>query len=177
MSKSTSNLQALLRTLRAKARGLQLTDSRWAERAGLRKETLSRLRGRNSCDLDTLQALTAAVGAQIDVVEAPVAGVSADGRFPARFDRDYEAQLLKLCARRGLDPQSWRRLGPAFFMAGLAMILASLPEFDRSEYLALAEALHAGSSQVGVFSLWLQGSPLRPSRFVPMLLASLRHAA
>ena len=156
---------------------MQLPDSSWAARAGVRKETLSRLRGRNSCDFETLQALAAAVGAKIDVVDAPVAGVSADGRFPARFDRDYEATLLEHCGGRALDAQSWRSLGPAFFMAGLAVMLASLREFDRSDYLALAEALHAGSSQVGVFSLWLQGSPLRPSRFVPMLLASLRRAA
>ena len=64
----------------------------------------------------------------------------------------------------------------AFFMAGLAVMLASVPEFDRRSLLDLAEALQAGSSQVEVFALWLERSPLRPSRFLPMLLAESRHA-
>jgi hypothetical protein len=93
-----------------------------------------------------------------------------------QFDREYEAQLLDLCASGDLDPQHWRRHGPAFFMAGLAVMLASVPEFDRRSLLDLAEALQAGSSQVEVFALWLERSPLRPSRFLPMLLAESRHA-
>ena len=169
---STTHLKSLLETLRTKAHRLHLTDASWAARAGVRKETLSRLRGRNSCDLETLQAR-----ATIDVVDRPAAAATGDGRYPMRFDRDYEDQLLEHCAARELDAQIWRSFGPGFFMAGVAVMLASLPEFDRSDYLALAESLDAGSSQVGVFSLWLQSSPLRPSRFVPMLLASLRHAA
>ena len=55
-------------------------------------------------------------------------------------------------------------------------MLASVPEFDRRSLLDLAEALQAGSSQVEVFALWLERSPLRPSRFLPMLLAESRHA-
>ena len=167
----------MLKTLETKARAMGLTDTEWAAKAGVRKETLSRLRRRSSCDLGTLGALAAVVGATVDVIAVPAVGVTADGRFPSRFDRDYEAKLQELCGARELEPQCWRALGPAFFMAGLAVMLASLREFDRSDYLALAEQLHAGSSQVGVFSLWLRGSPLRPSRFVPMLLANLRHAA
>jgi hypothetical protein len=64
-------------------------------------------------------------------------------------------------------------------MAGLAVMVASVsePEFDRRSLLELAEALHAGSSQVGVFGMWLERSPIRPSRFLPMLSAGLRHAA
>jgi hypothetical protein len=99
-----------------------------------------------------------------------------DGRFPARLDREYEEQLLDLCASGEFEAQRWRHHGPAFFMAGLAVMVASVPEFDRRSLLDLAEALHAGSSQVGVFALWLERSPIRPSRFLPMLLAKLHHA-
>jgi hypothetical protein len=101
-------------------------------------------------------------------------GSTEDGRFPAQLDRDYEEQLLDLCASGDIDPKRWRSCGPPFFMAGLAVMLASVPEFDRRLLLDLAEALHAGSSQVEVFALWLQRSPVRPSRFLPMLLAGRR---
>ena len=103
-------------------------------------------------------------------------GSTEDGRFPAHFDREYEDQLLDLCATGDVEPERWRRHGPAFFMAGLAVMLASVPEFDRRSMLYLAEALHAGSSQVRVFALWLERSPVRPSRFLPMLLAAARSA-
>jgi hypothetical protein len=104
-------------------------------------------------------------------------GSTPDGRFPALFDREYEERLLGLCASSDLEPKRWRECGPRFFMAGLAVMIASLPEFDRRSFLDLAEALHAGSSQVGVFALWLERSPVRPSRFLPMLLAELCRAA
>jgi hypothetical protein len=104
-------------------------------------------------------------------------GSTEDGLFPAIFDRAYEEQLLDLCASGELEPAPWRRLGPEFFMAGLAVMLASVPEFDRPSLLGLAEALHAGSSQVEVFRRWLERSPVRPSRFLPMVLARLSFAA
>jgi hypothetical protein len=96
-----------------------------------------------------------------------------DGRFPAQLDREYEEQLLDLCASGDVDPEHWRHHGPAFFMAGLAVMVASVPEFDRRSLLDLAEALHEGSSQVRAFSLWLERSPVRPSRFLPMLESGL----
>jgi hypothetical protein len=92
------------------------------------------------------------------------------------FDREYEDQLLDLCASGDVEPERWRRHGPAFFMAGLAVMLASVPEFDRRSLLVLAEALHPGSSQVEVFAHWLKRSPVRPSRFLPTLLTGSRHA-
>jgi hypothetical protein len=104
----------------------------------------------------------------ISVVNTP--GSTEDGRFPTQLDRGYEEQLLDLCASGDIDPKRWRSYGPPSFMAGLAVMLASVPEFDRRSLLDLAEALHAGSSQVGVFALWLERSPVRPSRFLPMLL-------
>jgi hypothetical protein len=170
-------LSVVLESLQRRARGLGITDTEWAARAGIRKETLSRLRGRPSCDFATLQALARAVGASVDVIDGNAPGLTQDGRFPALLDREYEEQLLELCASGDVEPTRWRHCGPPFFMAGLAVMIASLPEFDRRSLLGLAEALHAGSSQVGVFALWLERSPVRPSRFLPMLLAGMRHAA
>lgn len=111
------------------------------------------------------------------VIEGTTPGSTGDGRFPTQLDRDYEEQLLDLCASGNVELERWRRWGPPFFMAGLAVMVASVPEFDRRSLLDLAEALHAGSSQVGVFALWLERSPIRPSRFLPMLLAGSRRAA
>lgn len=156
---------------------LGFTDTEWAARAGIRKETLSRLRGRRSCDFATLQTLARVVGASVGAIDGNVPGSTEDGRFPAQLDREYEERLLDLCASGDVEPTRWRQCGPAFFMAGLAVMVASVPEFDRRSLLDLAEALHAGSSQAGVFALWLERSPVRPSRFLPMLLAGLRRAA
>jgi hypothetical protein len=113
----------------------------------------------------------------VGVIDENTPGSTEDGRFPVQLNREYEEQLLDLCASGNVEPECWRRHGPAFFMAGLAVMVASVPEFDRRSLLDLAEALHAGSSQVGVFTLWLERSPVRPSRFLPMLSVGLRHAA
>jgi len=177
IEKSTGQFAAILSALQRRARAIGITDTEWAARAGIRKETLSRLRGRNSCDFATLQNLARVVGASVDVIDGSPPGSTPDGRFPAGVDREYEEQLLDLCSSGDVEPQRWRSSGPAFFMAGLAVMVASVPEFDRRSLLELAEALHAGSSQVGVFGLWLERSPVRPSRFLPMLLAGKRHAA
>lgn len=100
-----------------------------------------------------------------------------DGHFPLRFDRDTEERLLFLCASGDLDLQHWLEYGSSFFMAGIAVMLASLRDMDRRRYLALAEALYAGSSRAEVFSLWLQRTALRPSRFVPSLRARMKSLA
>jgi hypothetical protein len=171
MKKSTLDLRSVLDTLKRKARALELTDTEWATRAGIRKETLSRLRGRRSCDFATLQTLARVVGASVGVLDENTPGSTQDGRFPAQLDRAYEERLLDLCASGNVDPKHWRHYGPTFFTAGLAVMVASHPEFARRALLDLAEALHAGSSQVGVFGFWLERSPVRPSRFLQMLLA------
>ena len=177
MKRSTTDLGSMLDILAHKARVLGLTDTEWAARAGVRKETLSRLRGRESCDFATLQSLARVVGASVSVIDGSTPGSTEDGLFPAQLHREYEEQLLDLCASGDVEPERWRHCGPAFFMAGLAVMVASVPEFDRRSLLDLAEALHAGSSQVGVFALWLERSPVRPSRFLPMLSAGMRRAA
>jgi hypothetical protein len=174
MSKSTACLERLLEGLTRQARLRGLNDSAWAASAGLRKETLSRLRTRGDCDLNTLCALAQAIGAQVAI--APASARSAEGHFPDRYDRHYEEGLVDLCASGMLDPAAWRAMGPAFFMAGVAVMLASVRGFDRGRYLGLAETLHPGSSHVDVFNNWLVRTPLAPSRFLPMLEARLQRA-
>ncbi len=153
---------ALLEQLRPAAVRLFGNDRRWAQACNLPPETLSRLRKRESCDLRTLAALASAVGYTLAVT--PVS--SAPG---APFGRSGEEELLDLCASGSLDAAVWRKHGEGFFMGGLAAMLASVRGFDRRRYLALAEALHPGITQPEVFEFWLQKSPVRPARFLPML--------
>jgi hypothetical protein len=170
-------LAHLLSDLTREARLRGLNDSQWAEAAGLRKETLSRVRSRGSCDFASLEALARAVGVRLAALAASPVATDADGHFPAEVGREYEARLLALCASGSVDPEQWRGAGPAFFMAGLAVMLAGAQGFDRSRYLGLAEVLHPGISSTEVFALWLARSPVRPSRFLPLLRESLRRAA
>jgi hypothetical protein len=177
MLTSTPELKRLLDSLTVAARNKGLNDASWASAAGFSKETLSRLRRRSSCDFSTLMALADAAGASVSVTVAPQPATTSDGHFPLELSRDYERQLLALCASRQLDPVAWAAAGPAFFMAGLAVMLASNADADRRGQLALAEVLHPGATEVPVFARWLKRSPLRPSRFLPMLAMETRHAA
>lgn len=170
-------LPNLLAELAAQARALGLTDAEWAVRAKVRPETLSRLRRRSSCDLSTLQALASAVGARLTLEVPSADATTPDGHFPLTLDRDAEARLLSLAASGNLTDEAWLAAGPRFFMAGLAVMLAGEPGLDRRGMLALAERLHPGISEPAVFTLWLERSPLRPSRFLPLLDMERRHAA
>lgn len=163
----------LLDSLRASARLRFSSDAQWARASGVPKETLSRLGTRLSCDSRTLWAL--AHGAGCDLVAVPAAAGDDDIRL-ASFDRDYESSLLDLCASGKTDAADWRAHGPAFFMAGLATLLAGADGFDRQRYLRLAESLHLGVTTPEVFGLWLKQSPVRPARFLPMLRARMSHA-
>jgi hypothetical protein len=167
----------MLADLTAQARRRGLNDTRWCQAAGVRKETLSRLRKRGNCDLATLTALARAAGAQLAVTAEPVARHGTEGHFPDEVGRDREERLLELVASGSCDPRAWRLEGPPFFMAGLAVTAASSARLDRRRLLAVAEALHPGSSLPEVFAYWLARSPVRPSRFVPMLKQRMRHAA
>ena len=140
------------------------SDSRWAAASGLPKETLSRLRKKSTCDLRTLGALAQAAGCTL----AAVPRDSSDAQMPATFDREYEESLLALCASGNTDATLWRAQGPAFFMGGLAVLMASARGFDREKYLRLAESLHPGVSTPEVFAAWLDKSPVRAARFLPM---------
>ncbi len=141
------------------------TATSWAKACGLPKETLSRLKRNPSCDLRTLGALARAAGCTLVAVPA---GAQGGEHMPESFNRDYEDDLLDLCASGNTDPGAWRAHGPGFFMGGLAVLLASARGFERERYLRLAEALHPGVSTPEAFALWLRRTPLRPVRFLPM---------
>lgn len=177
MNTSTNNLTALLDKLTRAARTRGLNDTRWAARAGLRKETLSRMRSRQSCDFKTLIMLADAVEMRLEATSVTLADLTPDGHFPAALYREYEERLLRLCASRALEVQRWADTGPGFFMAGLAVMVASGDGFDRPGLLALAERLHPGASKPDVFQYWLDRSPVRPSRFLPLLDMEAKHAA
>jgi hypothetical protein len=177
MKKSTRELAGTLATLTRQARVLGLTDTAWADRAGVRKETLSRLRSRESCDFETLRSLAHAVGARLGVLEVQAPGSTPDGHFPVSVDRDYEDRLVQLAVSGDLDPGRWAGMGPRFFMAGLAVMLASTGTSDRRGMLALAESLHPGASEVAVFNRWLERSALRPTRFLSLVDTGVGHAA
>ncbi len=162
-------LKESLATLTTAARQRGWSDAEWARRAGVRKETLSRVRGRGNCDFATLNALAKVVGAAIAAVPCVDASLTADGHFPVELNRSAEERLLEFAAARSRDPDLWRAAGPTFFMAGLAVMLASMREFDRTAYLALGECLHPGASEPGVFARWLERSPISTVRFVPTL--------
>jgi hypothetical protein len=178
MLKSTHPLADTVATLTRRARSLGFSDTEWATRAGVRKETLSRLRRRQSCDFETLRLLAHVVGAGLGVLESPPPDSTPDGHFPAKIDRDYEERLVELSVSGDLEPERWARMGPRFFMAGLAVMLASAGHVDRGGLLNVAERLHPGASEPVVFSRWLERSPLRPTRFLSLFdVARATHAA
>lgn len=176
MSKSTSRLSDLLNALTASARQAGWSDAEWARRSGLPKETLCRLRARSTCDFATLDALARSLGATLAVHER-AARTSANGLWPVAVDRQLEARLVDVLRTGTTRPEDWRPLGPPFFLAGLAVTLASVPALDRRTYLDLAEALHPGATVPSVFARWLAETPLPPSRLLPMLEAGLDRAA
>ena len=90
------------------------------------------------------------------------------------LDRAHEERLVELSASGDYRPSRWLRAGDRRLLAGLAVMLASQPEFDRYRMLALAEQLHPGMSKVEQFGEWLESSPIRADRFLPMVRAALR---
>ena len=86
----------------------------------------------------------------------------------------YESIRLQLHLPTTRSPLTSR---PSFFVAGLAVTLASASGFDRRRYLALAEQLRAGSTVPEVYQQWLAATPLPPSRLLPPLLAMRARAA
>lgn len=98
-------------------------------------------------------------------------GIKPVGRPPKEDVLPFRLQeegMLKLCAA---PPRlaAWRRAGTPRFMAGMALMLASAPGFDRVRYLALAERLDPSMLTVKAFEAWLKDNPYKPSRFLPML--------
>lgn len=166
-----SMVTELLQALSARARQAGLNDRQWAAKAGLRPETLSRVKRRGHCDSATLNALARACGTALALQPAQ----SPDGLFPASFGRDEEEGLLQLALSENRDPVLWRQLGPPFFMAGFALFLAAAGEANREAYSALAEELHPGITSPTAFRRWLRGAPVKAARFLP-LLAQLKRS-
>lgn len=171
-----TDLSSLLDAMDAAVAARNWSDRKWAAEAGVRPETVSRLRSRGNCDLSTLEALAHAVGLRLLLGPNPYpqadpanSGSVVPPHVPAKYGRQEEEALLDLCAEREPALERWRSAGPSFFMGGLAVMLASASGYDRSRYLDLAEALHPGITAPEVFSAWLAQSPVRPSRFLPML--------
>jgi len=155
----------LLQALSARARQAGLNDRQWAAKAGLRPETLSRVKRRGHCDSATLSALARACGTALALQPAQ----SPDGLFPASFGRDEEEGLLQLALSGNRDPALWRQFGPQFFMAGFALFLSAAGEANREAYRVLAEELHPGIASHTAFRRWLQGAPVKAARFLPLL--------
>ncbi len=165
-------LEQLLQTMTRQARALGWNDREWALAADLRPETLSRVRRREGkCDAGTLAALARACDLELVVRErGPANPVDATGLFPQRLDRALEERLLELCASGDVDAGHWRAAGPSFFMGGLAAMLSCADDLDPDgRYARLAEALHPGVLRIETFRFWLRTSPVKPSRFLPML--------
>ena len=162
-----SSLEIMVTAMRHQARQASLSNGEWAARAGVRAETLSRLRQRGDCDLATLTALAKAVNLRVMLMPQ----LKMD--LPKRFDRDDEERLLALCVSPLFNLCQWHAAGPPFFSAGVAVMLAGVRGFDRQAWLQLAEALYPGIGAIDTFRVWVKKSPLRPSRFLPMLQARL----
>ena len=90
------------------------------------------------------------------------------------WGRRDEERVARLCASGDLRPSRWRRAGDPRDMAGVATMLASESDFDRSRLLALAEALYPGMSSGDEFRRWLADGRVDPSRFLPMVRAERR---
>jgi prevent-host-death family protein len=97
-------------------------------------------------------------------------------RAPAGMSRAAEERLARLCASGDLRLSRWRRAGDPQLLAGLAVLLAAEYAAPRLRLLALAEQLCPGMTDPDVFGRWLRRSPLKPSRFMPMVEAARRLA-
>ena len=162
------SLQTLLGRARGVTRARGMLDRDWALGAGLRPETLARLRGRSDCDLRTLESLAKVVGLRVGLI------LRIEPGLPDKFGRTEEEALLDLCASGSLDLRRWLDAGPRWFVAGLATLIAGARGADREGLLLLSEALFPGMSGIEEFGRWLKASPLKASRFLPMLRQRIR---
>lgn len=96
-------------------------------------------------------------------------------KMPARMARDAEAALLDLCASGSLDVRSWIDAGPRYFVGGLALLPSNARGVDREGLVALADALSPGITDPVEMNQWLAPSPLRASRFFPMIEERMSH--
>jgi antitoxin (DNA-binding transcriptional repressor) of toxin-antitoxin stability system len=85
------------------------------------------------------------------------------------WSRRQEERVVELCANEDFRPSRWLRAGNRYELAGVAAMLASHADFDRSRMLALAERLHPGMSTTTIFNRWLARTPIHAARLLPML--------
>ena len=95
---------------------------------------------------------------------------------PHGLPRAVEERLVALAASRDFRPSRWLRAGDPRLLAGVATMLASQPEFDRAQLLALAERLWPGMTHPAAFGQWLDEGHLAASRFLPQVRSERRHA-
>lgn len=93
--------------------------------------------------------------------------------LPGSLSRAGEERLLQLVASGDLRPSRWRRAGDPRLLAGLAILLGSVDLGNRERLMALAEQLSPGMTTLERANAWLERSPLRPDRFLPLLRARL----
>lgn len=89
------------------------------------------------------------------------------------LDRGAEERLVRLCASGDLRPSRWLKAGDRRLLAGVAVMLASQPEFDRLRLLVLAERLDPGMAKPAQFARWLRSTPVRAARLLPMVRAEM----
>lgn len=97
--------------------------------------------------------------------------------FHGALDRAEEQRVVDLCASGDLRPSRWLRAGEREMLAGVAVMLASQPDFDRVRLLALAERLFPGMTAAKRFGKWLETIPVEPARFLPLVQAQMRRPA
>ena len=93
--------------------------------------------------------------------------------LPGSLSRAEEERLLELVASGDLRPSRWRRAGDPRLLAGLAVLLASVELGNRERLMALAERLSPGATTLERANAWLERSPVKPDRFLPLLRARL----
>ncbi len=168
----------VLAALAAQAGARGWNDRQWAAAAGVRHETLSRVKRRGQCDTATLEALARACGCSLSLEKGgPRLAAGASGLWPQRLDRANEERLLTLAASGNRDLATWRAAGPSFLLAGLAFLLATQDDFERTGYAALAEDLHPGIGSHDAFRRWLRETPMKPYRILPMVRRLRRSGA
>lgn len=103
------------------------------------------------------------------------------GRRPrtaaAMWNRTSEQRAVDLAVSGDYRPSRWLRAGDAGHLAGVCMMLASHPRFDRARMLALAERLQPGIAKPAQFDRWLRTTPVQAERFMRLVDAALRERA
>jgi len=101
---------------------------------------------------------------------------AASARAARRLSRAEEERIARLCASGDLRPSRWMRAGDRRVLAGVAVMLASQPEFDRVRLLALAERLFPGMSTADEFAKWLERATVKAARLLPVVRREMRRS-